>query len=84
VYASQHLTSTGIAFPRVTLMWRSGGSAAGRGAAPQLCTAHPRGHPQNIPIRAGKGMTCPNLREIGSGRGWGFSLVVFPTPLLLV
>jgi len=61
-----------------------GGSAVGRGVAPQLWTAHPRGHPQNIPIRASKGMTCPNLREIGSGRGRGFSLVVFPTPLLLV
>jgi len=65
-------------------VWRSGGSAAGRGAAPQLWTAHPRGHPQNIPIRASKGMTCSNLREIGPGRGRGFSLVVFPTPLLLV
>ena len=65
-------------------LWRLGGSAAGKGAAPQLWTAHPRGHPQNIPIRASKGMTCPNLREIGSGRGRGFSLVVFPTPLLLV
>jgi len=65
-------------------LWRLGGSAAGRGAAPQLWTAHPRAHPQNIPIRASKGMTCPNLREIGSGRGRGFSLVVFPTPLLLV
>jgi len=61
-----------------------GGPTAGRGAAPQLWTAHPRGRPQNIPIRASKGMTCPNLREIGSGRGRGFSLVVFPTPLLLV
>jgi len=65
-------------------VWRSGGSAAGSGAALQLWTAHPRGHPQNIPIRASKGMTCPNLREIGSGRGRGFSFVVFPTPLLLV
>ena len=65
-------------------VWRSGGSGAGRGATPQLWTAHPRGRPQNIPIRASKGMTCPNLREIGSGRGWGFSLVVFPTSLLLV
>jgi len=54
------------------------------GAAPQMWTAHPRGHPQNIPIRACKGMTCPNLRQIGSGRGRGFSLVVFPAPLLLV
>jgi len=61
-----------------------GGSAVGRGVAPQPWTAHPRGHPQNISIRASKGMTCPNLREIGSGRGRGFSLVVFPTPLLLV
>jgi len=52
--------------------------------APQPWTAHPRGHPQNIPIRASKGVTCPSLKEIGSGRGRGISLVVFPTPLLLV
>jgi len=68
----------------VMLVVAVGGPTAGRGAAPQLWTAHPRGRPQNIPIRASKGMTCPNLREIGSGRGRGFSLVVFPTPLLLV
>ena len=61
-----------------------GGSARGRGVAPQLGAAHPRGPPQNIPIRASKGMTCPNLREIGSGRGRGFSPVDFPTTLLLV
>ena len=67
-----------------TLVWRSGGSAAAWGAAPQLWTTHPREHPQNIPIRASKGMTCPNLREIGSGRGRGVSFVVFPAPLLLV
>jgi len=60
-----------------------GGPTAGRGAAPQLWTA-PSGRPQDIPIRASKVMTCPNLREIGSGRGRGFSLVVFPNPLLLV
>jgi len=30
------------------------------------------------------GMIFPDLREIGHGRGRGFSLVVFPTPLLLV
>jgi len=61
-----------------------GGSAAGRGVAPQLRAAHPRGPPQNIPIRASKGMTCPNLRDIGSGQGRGFSPVMVPTPLLLV
>jgi len=49
-----------------------------------MWTAHPQGRPQKIPILASRGMTCPNLREIGSGRGWGFSLVVFPTALLLV
>ena len=52
--------------------------------APQLCTAHPRGPSQNIPIRASKGMTCPDLGEIGFGRGRAFSQVVFPAPLLLV
>jgi len=65
-------------------VWRSGGSALRRGAAPQLWTEHPRGHPQNISIRASEGMTRPNLRRIGSGRGRGFSPVVFPTPLVLV
>ena len=55
------------------------------GARLLSCGQHtPRGHPQNIPIRASKGMTRPNLREIGSARGRGSSLVVFPTPLLLV
>jgi len=36
----------------------------GRGVAPQLWTAHPWGPSQNIPIRASKGMTCPDLGEI--------------------
>jgi len=55
------------------------------GARPLICGQHTLGaRPQNILVRASKGMTCPNLREIGSGRGRGFSLVVFPTPLLLV
>jgi len=35
-------------------LWRSGGSAVVRGAAPQLRAAHPRGPPKNIPIRASK------------------------------
>jgi len=61
-----------------------GDSAVGRGVAPQLWTAYPRGPSQHIPIRASKGMTCPDLREIGFGRGRGFSLVVFPTPLLII
>jgi len=61
-----------------------GGLTVGRGVAPQLWTAHPRGPSQNIPIRASKGMICPDLGEIGFGRGRGFSPVVFPTPLLLV
>jgi len=61
-----------------------GGLTVGRGVAPQLCTAHPRGPSQHIPIRASKGMICPDLGEIGFGRGRGFSPVVFPTPLLLV
>jgi len=61
-----------------------GGPPIGRGAAPQLWTAHPRRPSQNIPIWANKGMTCPDLGEIGFGRGRGFSPVVFPTPLLLV
>jgi len=60
------------------------GTPVGRVVAPQLWTAHPRGPPQNIPIRARKGMTCPDLGEIGFGRGRGFSQVVFPAPLLLV
>ena len=55
-----------------------------RGVAPQLWTAHPWGPSQNIPIRASKGMTCPDHGEIGFGRGRGFTPVVFPTPLLLV
>jgi len=33
-----------------------GGLTVGRGVAPQLWTAHPRGPSQNIPIRASKGM----------------------------
>jgi len=61
-----------------------GGLTVGRGVAPQLWTAHPRGPSQNIPIKASKGMICPDLGEIGFGRGRGFSPVVFPTPLLLV
>ena len=61
-----------------------GGLTVGRGVASQLWTAHPRGPSQNIPIRASKGMICPDLGEIGFGRGRGFSPVVFPTPLLLV
>ena len=61
-----------------------GGLTVGRGVAPELWTAHPRGPSQNIPIRASKGMICPYLGEIGFGRGRGFSPVVFPTPLLLV
>jgi len=56
----------------------------GRGLAPQLCTAHPRGPSQNISIGASKGMICPDLGEIGFGRGRGFSPVAFPTPLLFV
>jgi len=40
------------------------GSPGGMGVAPQLWTAHPRGPSQNIPIRASKGMTCPDLGEI--------------------
>ena len=61
-----------------------GGSPVGRGVAPQLWTARPRGPSQNIPIRASKGMNCPDLGEIGFRRGRGFSQVVFPAPLLLV
>jgi len=69
-------------------LWRDfvavGGPTVGRGVAPQLWTAHPRGPPQNIPIRASNGMTCPHLRDIGIGPGRGLSPVIFPTPLLLV
>jgi len=61
-----------------------GGPTVGRGVAPQLWTAHTRGQSPNIPIRASKGMICPDLGEIGFGRGRGFSPVVFPVPLLLV
>jgi len=60
------------------------GSHGWKGRGPSAGDSTPSGRFQNIPIRASKGMTCPNLREIGSGRGRGFSLVVFPTPLLLV
>jgi len=49
--------------PSVTV----GGATVGRGAAPQLWTAHPRGPSQNIPIRASKGMACPDLGETGFG-----------------
>ena len=61
-----------------------GGFRGWKGRGPSAVDSTPPGRPQNIPIRASKGMTCPNLTEIGSGRGRGFSLVVFPTPLLLV
>jgi len=60
------------------------GSHGWKGRGPSAVDSAPSRRPQNIPIRASEGMTCPNLREIGSGRGRGFSLVVFPTPLLLV
>jgi len=60
-----------------------GGLTVGRGVAFQLCTAHPRRPSQNIPIRASNEKICPDLGEIGFGRGRGFSPVVFPTPLLL-
>ena len=60
------------------------GSPVGRSVAPQLWPAHLRRPSQNITIRASKGMTCPDLGEIGFGRGRGFSQVVFPAPLLLV
>jgi len=43
-----------------------------KGRGPSAVDSTPRGHPQIIPIRASAGMTCPNLREIGSGRGRGF------------
>jgi len=61
-----------------------GGPTVGRGVAPQLWTAHSRGQSPSIPIRASKGITCPDLGEIGFGRGRGFSPVVFPAPLVLV
>jgi len=61
-----------------------GGPTVGRGVAPRLWTAHPRRPSQNIPIRASKGMTCPDLGEIGFGRGRGCSPAVFPAPLLHV
>ena len=61
-----------------------GGFRGWKGRGPSAVDSTPPGRPQTIPIRASKGMTCPNLREIGSGRGRGFSLGVFPTPLLLV
>jgi len=60
------------------------GSHGWKGRGLSAVGSTPPGRPQNVPIRASKGMTCPNLREIGSGRGRGSSLVVFPTPLLLV
>jgi len=60
------------------------GFPVGRGVAPQLWPAHPWRPSQNITIRASKGMTCPDLGEIGFGRRRGFSPVVFPAPLLLV
>ena len=62
---------------------RGSDSWKGRGPSAVYSTP-PRGPSQNIPIRASKGMTCPDLGEIGFGRGRGFSQVVFPTPLLLV
>jgi len=61
-----------------------GGPTVEMGVAPQLWTAHPRGPSRNIPIRASKGMACPDLEEIGFGRGRGFSPKVFPAPLQLV
>jgi len=61
-----------------------GGFRGWKGRGPSAVDSTPPGRPQNIPIRASKGMTCPNLREIGSGRARGFSHVVFPTFLLLV
>ena len=64
---------------------RSGrGSHGWKGRGPSAVDSTPSGRPQNIPIRASKKMTCPNLRELGAGQGRGVSLVVFRTPLLLV
>jgi len=57
-----------------------GGSAVGRGVAPQLWTAHPRGSPQKIPIWASTGVTCPDLGEIGFSRGAGLFPRGFPNP----
>jgi len=73
LWSTSHRTSVAV-----------GGFRGWKGRGPSAVDSTPSGRPQNIPIRASKGMTCPNLREIGSGRGRGFSLVVFPTPLLLV
>ena len=70
--------------PYLTRKCSGRGSHGWKGRGPSAVDSTPSGRPQNIPIRASKGMTCPNLREIGSGRGRGFSLVVFPTPLLPV
>jgi len=51
------------------------------GAWPLSCEQHTPGGPsQNIPIRASKGVTCPDLGEIGFGRGRGFSPVVSLPP----
>ena len=52
-------------------MWRLGVPRLG-GAWPLGRGQHTPGPPQNIPIRASAGMTCPNLRKIGSGGGRGF------------
>jgi len=41
-------------------------------ARPLGCGEHTPGPPQNIPIRASAGKTCPDLREIGSGGGGDF------------
>ena len=61
-----------------------GGPTVGRGVVPLLWTAHPRAPSQNIRIQASTGMTCPDLWEIGFGRGRNFSPVDSPAPLLLV
>jgi len=66
------------------MVWPSGVPQL-EGAWPLSCGQHtPGGRPKNIPIRASKGMTSPDLGEIGFCRGRGFSPVVFQTPLLLV
>ena len=59
------------------------GSPSRKGLGPSAVDSTPPGAvPKNIPIRASKGMTCPDLGEIGFGRGRGFSPVVFPAPYL--
>jgi len=61
-------------------LWRSGGSAAGRGAAPQLWTAHPPGAPPKYPDPGQQGNDPSESQGDRICSGAGFFSRGFPNP----